>query len=179
MKGKALAGGARGAQRAYSENRLDRRCGWVREMFDIRSRYLVARNVTDDTCDIERLTLIHRIAFKTITIRMREQAALAAMREKDVPPPDLGKDFFTCAESLRRDEMALIALDDRLRSRSRARRRRPLGRLTTHRRNPPSRLPSSTAGAPLRPSQALFSGVFGRLTPAGGPAYRLVGHARE
>lgn len=109
---KDLRHGARAAQQAYSHNRLDRRCGWVREMLDIRLQYLTARQLTAGTCDIERLTLIHRIAFKTVTMQMREAAALREMAATG-SPPDLGKDFFTCAESLRRDEMALIALDDR------------------------------------------------------------------
>ncbi len=62
--------------------------------------------------DVERRLLIERIAFKTVNQRMREAAAMRVATQ-DALPPELGKDHFTCAESLRRDLMALQVLDDR------------------------------------------------------------------
>ena len=99
----------------------------------------------------------------------------ARPRAADVrAPPARAERTAGCASIYRspRSAHARVAPGRAQRSRSRAQRRRPLGRLTTHRRNTPSRLPSSPGGAPLprrsvvRPRQ----GEGPRFAPLGSAA---------
>src|SRR5689334_8748058 len=104
-----LKHGARAAASAYQRNQLDKRCGWVREFLADRAEMLVARGLTDATVDVDRRSLIDRIAFKRIQVRMHERAAMKEMRTGKLI--ELPGNFFKLSETLRRDELALGVLD--------------------------------------------------------------------
>jgi hypothetical protein len=110
-----LRHGARAAQKAYNENRLDHRCGWVQEMVELKREMLEARGGDAAAIEVERRVLIERISFKTVNQRMREAAAMKVALDTGALPA-LGKDHFTCAESLRRDILALRSLDTQRRA---------------------------------------------------------------
>ena len=105
-----LIHGARAAALAYQRNALDRRCGWVRQFLAIRAEMLLARGVTDATCDADRRSLIDRIAFKRVQVEMHQRAAMKAATDTSAPV-ELPANFFKLSETLRRDELALAQLD--------------------------------------------------------------------
>jgi hypothetical protein len=53
-------------------------------------------------------------------MRMRQRYAFKIAGEYGALPPELGKDFFVCSESLGRDVEKLCRLDDRIAKRKRS-----------------------------------------------------------
>ena len=118
-----LRHGARAAQRAWENNQLDRRCGWVRQLLERKQEMAVSRGAQSwDDLDAERRILIDRIAFMEVAAMMQEACALKAgviTAAGELVPP-LGRHYLSFAEALKRHVLALLVLDQRARDRQRA-----------------------------------------------------------